>query len=149
MRQFLKERTGMTQHTEVPTDQDIRRLLRTSREQADPRIAAALTFTLFLGFSLKKIISLNSSQIDFRLGLLRAPGAAPAIFVLPELLLHQLLAIPSSRRNGRIFRSSEEFPGTLTEIFTRFVVAAGFQPSDLVSWSQAQTPDVRKAVASL
>ncbi len=137
--------------TEIPSDEDVRRLLSLSRESPDPRVAPAITLILALSMSVTELNRLHWSDLELPVGILhRRSGSRSSSDALTEFTVRQLLAILPYRSGPYIFHRSENFPQPLRESLEGILVRGNlnFAIEDFVRWSQTQSAQVRHSIAT-
>lgn len=142
----------MTKNKPLPTDNDVRCVLRISRQSRDPRTAPA--FSLILGYTCTaaELLRFRWPHLDLRQGtLLRKGQDGHSLQHLTELVVRQLLAISRSSCCGQIFGPTERFPRTLKALLSSTLTDAGlgtFTPIDFVRWSRLQSPQIKRSVVT-
>ena len=133
----------------MPLHRDqICRLLRSSREAQDARIAPLVTLALAYGVRRAAAQGRRWTDLDpVALTLHLRRNALP--IAITELLARQLLAIP--RQGPKIFVKASEPAAVVENLMAAALTAAGLndlQWDDLVRWSNSQPLQTRIAVAT-
>jgi integrase len=133
----------------VPSSEDVRHFLATSRASSDARASAATSLVLSLGFRLSELSRLKWTDLQLPGTAGRRPDRAP--ITLPDLAVRQLLALQALRSRKKVFESHKESSEQLSSVLDGLLKNAGlsnFTINDFARWSDAQTPAVRKSVAT-
>jgi hypothetical protein len=140
----------MTSKRPLPSDNDVRLLLGSSRSNPDPRSSAAITLLLTCSITPCHLDRLKWSQLDVRLGTLvlsKRRGEEK----LTELTIRQLLAIAPSSASGKIFGATDQFPQSLNSLLASTLKTpslSAYTINDFVRWSRLQSDSVRLSIAT-
>jgi integrase len=138
----------------VPSDDEVRRLLRASVTTGDARSAAAVTILLSLGLRLSVVRQLRWSYVRQKGTQLqtRSKRYSDEIVPITRLLSRQLLAIGPKGTLERIFAKPSPESLSLDALFSAILVRTGlpgYHWNDFVEWSGRQSMTTKLQVATL
>jgi hypothetical protein len=138
----------------LPSDDNIRLVLPTSRDHNDPRTAPACS--LILGHYVEPAqldaVQWTDLKVDSYLLLVRDPKGGPARTVqLSRLLVQQFLALRQHSQARRPFGRPTAVAPSISQLLKSFLTRIGlgeYTPADFVAWSLAQSDSIRKSVVT-